>query len=46
MLILLIYGTGKPAVSCYGASYDLGIDAAGDLEGAVNKVTEEISKLF
>ena len=45
MLILLIYGTGEPAVSCYGA-YDLGIDEAGNLEGVVNKVTEEISKLF
>ena len=39
------YSTGRPVASCYGA-YGLGIDEAGNLEGAVNKVTEEISKLF
>lgn len=39
------YSTGQPVASCYG-SYGLGIDETSDLEGAVNKVTEEISKLF
>lgn len=39
------YSTGLPIASCYGA-YGLGIDKASDLEGAVNKVTKEISQLF
>lgn len=39
------YMTGKPIVSCRGA-FGLGWDKDGDMKGAINRVVEQIKKLF
>ena len=39
------YMSGRPVVSCRGA-YGLGFDRAGDLKGAIKRVTKQISETF
>lgn len=39
------YMTGKPVASCRGA-FGLGWDRNGDMKGAINRVVEQIKKLF
>lgn len=39
------YMTGKPVASCRGA-FGLGWDKNGDMKGAINRVVEQIKKLF
>lgn len=39
------YMTGKPVASCKGA-FGLGWDRNGDMKGAINRVVEQIKKLF
>lgn len=39
------YMTGRPVASCRGA-FGLGIDQAGDLKGAIKRVTKQISTTF
>lgn len=39
------YMTGRPVASCRGA-YGFGLDNAGDLKGAINRVAKQISKTF
>lgn len=39
------YMTGKPIASCRGA-FGLGWDKNGDMKGAINRVVEQIKKLF
>lgn len=39
------YMTGRPVASCKG-QFGLGLNRNGDLNGATNKVTSEIKKLF
>ena len=39
------YMTGRPVVSCRGA-FGLGIDNAGDLRGAIKRVSKQISETF
>lgn len=39
------YMTGRPVVSCRGA-FGLGIDHAGDLKGAIKRVSTQISTTF
>ena len=39
------YMSGRPVASCRGA-YGLGFDRAGDLKGAIKRVTKQISETF
>lgn len=39
------YMTGRPVVSCRGA-FGLGFDSAGDLKGAIKRVSKQISTTF
>ena len=39
------YMTGKPIASCRGV-FGLGWDKDGDMKGAINRVVEQIKKLF
>lgn len=39
------YMTGRPVASCRG-TFGLGLDRAGDLNGAIKKVEKQISKTF
>lgn len=39
------YMTGRPVVSCRGA-YGFGLDRAGDLKGAIKRVSQQISSTF
>ncbi len=39
------YMTGRPVASCRGA-FGLGIDHAGDLKGAIKRVSKQISETF